>query len=245
VKVVRYLGATRHPWPSLLFLLPLLLAYEAGIVWLGGRHPEALRNGADTWMRWGLGAFGLSQLYWPPVLIVVVFTAWSWGRRGDRPQRPVLVGGGIAVESAAFAFGLWGLSRGLGPLLDHLGVSLSTGSPRPAPPPEFLRDLITFVGAGIYEELLFRLVLFTGLVWALRLADLPVVLALVLATLTSAVLFSAAHHVGPHGEVFDSYVFLFRTLAGLYFTLLYVLRGFGVAVGAHAFYDVLVGVLVR
>jgi hypothetical protein len=38
--------------------------------------------------------------------------------------------------------------------------------------------------------------------------------------------------------------FVFRTVAGLYFTLLFVLRGFGVAVGAHAGYDVLVGVSV-
>ena len=45
-------------------------------------------------------------------------------------------------------------------------------------------------------------------------------------------------------ETFDAYVFFFRTLAGLYFVLLYQLRGFGVAVGAHAGYDVLVGLLI-
>ena len=76
-----YLAATRHPWPCLLFLLPLLAAYEAGVYWLGGTQPEALRNGADTWLHWGLEAFGLSQLYWPPVLIALVFLVWSWKRR--------------------------------------------------------------------------------------------------------------------------------------------------------------------
>ncbi len=235
-----YLRATRHPWPCLLFLLPLLLAYEAGVLWLGGRQPEALRNGADTWMRWGLGAFGLNELYWPPVLVVVVFAGWSVARRRDRPKHPVVVGNGMAAESALFALGLWGISRGLGPLLDHLGIPLAVGD---QVRPEMVRDVITFVGAGIYEELLFRLLLFSAIVWALKLAEIPVGMGLVLATAGSAVLFAAAHHVGPHGEPYDGYVFLFRTLAGLYFTLLFQLRGFGVAVGAHALYDVLVGVL--
>ena len=42
-----YLRATRHPWPCLLFLLPLLAAYELGVHQLGGGQPDALRNGAD------------------------------------------------------------------------------------------------------------------------------------------------------------------------------------------------------
>ena len=50
-----YLSATRHPWSCLLFLVPLIVVYEAGVVWLGGPQPELLRNGADTWLRWGLG----------------------------------------------------------------------------------------------------------------------------------------------------------------------------------------------
>ena len=31
-----YLSATRHPWASFLFLLPLLIAYEVGVFALGG-----------------------------------------------------------------------------------------------------------------------------------------------------------------------------------------------------------------
>ena len=50
-RAAGYLQATRHPWPSLLFLLPVLAAYEVGVVWMGGDHPETLRNGADHWMR--------------------------------------------------------------------------------------------------------------------------------------------------------------------------------------------------
>jgi len=52
-----------------------------------------------------------------------------------------------------------------------------------------------------------------------------------------------AHHLGPHGEPFNGAFFAFRTAAGLYFAGLYRVRGFGIAVGAHAFYDVLAGLL--
>jgi membrane protease YdiL (CAAX protease family) len=64
------------------------------------------------------------------------------------------------------------------------------------------------------------------------------------AVLVSAGLFSAAHHIGPYGEPFHAGRFAFRFLAGLYFALLYQFRGFGVAAGAHACYDVMVGVAV-
>ena len=60
----------------------------------------------------------------------------------------------------------------------------------------------------------------------------------------SSLLFAGAHHLGSHGEPFDPIVFSFRAAAGMYFAFLYCWRGYGIAVGAHAGYDVLVGVLV-
>jgi hypothetical protein len=233
-----YLSATLHPWSCLLFLVPLLVVYEAGVMGLGGPRPELLRNGADTWLRWGLESFGLSQLYCAPALIVAVFVAWSLLRVIDRPEHPVKIWIGMAVESVAFAFGLWALSQHLGPFLDQLGIRLNVGVD-----PKTLGRIITFVGAGIYEELLFRLLLIFMLGILFRLMGVPGLISTFLVGITSAIIFAAAHHLGPYGETFDHYVFLFRTLAGLYFALLYQLRGFGIAVGTHACYDVLVGVL--
>lgn len=235
-----YWSATRHPWPCLLFLLPLLAAYEGGVLWLGGKHPEALRNGADTWLRWGLEAFGLQQLYWAPGAVVLILLGWSWVRRDDRPGDVLGVCSGMAIESVLGALVLWGLSRGFGPLLDYLGIELAVATPTDVA----LAQLVTFVGAGLYEEVLFRLWLFWGLVGLSRLLDLPAAVGLVAAAALAALAFSAAHHVGPYGEAFEPYVFLFRTLAGFYFTLLFLCRGIGVAVGAHVCYDVLVGMAI-
>jgi membrane protease YdiL (CAAX protease family) len=231
-----YLFATRHPWPCLLFLAPFLLLYEAGVLILGGPKPELLRNGADTWLRWGLESFGLPQLYCAPVLIVIVFLIWSLLRFGDRPQGFLWLAVGMTIESVLFAVGLWMLSRELGPFLEQFGIHLSLG-----PPQKSAGRVITFVGAGIYEEVLFRLLLFFALGILFRLVGMPGLVAALVISMASSLVFAAAHHLGPHGEPFDGYVFVFRALAGLYFALLYQLRGFGVVVGTHACYDVLVG----
>ncbi len=235
-----YLRATRHPWPCLLFLLPLLAVYELGVSSLGGDHPEYLRNGADSWLRQGLASAGMKQHFWAPILLLAVLLLWNLRCWHDRPGDLFGVLCGMILESVAFALGLWGISRGLGPLVDYLGLEMNVGPPlNPA-----VGQVITFVGAGIYEEMLFRLLLFSGLFAGLKSFGVSGLLAIGLSALSSALVFSAAHHLGPHGEPLESYTFLFRTIAGLFFALVYMGRGFGVAVGAHACYDVVVGLVI-
>jgi membrane protease YdiL (CAAX protease family) len=224
----------------LLFLLPLLAAYEGGVVWVGGAHVDELRNGADAWLRRGLEAVGIGPMYAAPGLLAAAFLVASWFRREDRPVDVLGVCLGMALESVLFGLGLWGVSRSLGPLLDALRMDVAG----PASGEEAFTQIVTFVGAGIYEEVLFRLGLYSCLCGLLRLLGAPGLPAMAVAALFSATVFAAAHHVGPYGEPFDDFVFLFRAVAGVYFAALYQARGFGVAVGAHACYDVLVGAAV-
>jgi hypothetical protein len=234
-----YLAGTRHPWACVLFVLPLLLAYEAGVLLMGMDKPELLRNGADVWLRWVLGNLGLHHLLWAPALLLVVMALWSLRRLDRRPQDLVGLWIGMAIESAAFALFLWGSCFLVAPLLYRLGVQMAVeGAPEPA-----VQQLLSFIGAGVYEETLFRLLLYSGLRWILQRVDIPWPGAGVLAALVSALLFSAAHNIGDYGEAFQPFVFVFRTLAGLYFVSLFQVRGFGIAVGAHAGYDVLAGLL--
>jgi membrane protease YdiL (CAAX protease family) len=233
-----YFSATRHPWPCLLFLLPLLLGYEAGVACLGGAESEAIRNGADTWLRMSLQASGLPHAYVAPGLIVVVFLVWTWLRSGDRPDGVVGVCIGMVLESALLAFMLFKVSEALGPVLESFGTLMSLNEKE-----KLLRQVIPFVGAGIYEEVVFRLLLCCLLSFLFRLMFLPSELSAILTIITAALIFAAAHHVGTHGEKFEDRVFLFRVLAGLYFGVIYQCRGFGIAVGTHVAYDVLVGVL--
>jgi hypothetical protein len=235
--MTQYFTATRHPGMCLLFLVPLLGLYEGGLLWLGGNQADRLRNGADAWLRWALDLFGVGQVLAAPVVVVLVLLVWTWWRWADRPDDPVTAFFGMAFESCLFAVILWQFSRNFGPIAELVGLPLQI-TVEPAP----LAQILTFIGAGIYEEVIFRLGLFVGLYFLFRIVQLPKVIAVVLAAVTAAFAFAAAHHVGPYGEPMRTDYFVFRTLAGLYFTGLFIARGFGIAVGAHAGYDVLVGV---
>jgi hypothetical protein len=236
-----YLPSTRHPWPCLLFVLPLLIAYEACVLLFGGAHPEALRNGADNWLRGGFDAIGLRYFWVPPAVLVLVFALWSYLKRGEKAGDLVGTLAGMGIESVAFALGLWGVSRALVPLLKSAGVELDVAAAGQESAAG-LQHIIPYVGAGIYEEAMFRLVLFSVLLWMFRRMELTLPLAFGLAAAGSATLFATAHHLGPQGEPYHNYPFLFRLVAGLYFAGLFQFRGFGIAVGAHACYNLMVGI---
>jgi hypothetical protein len=235
-----YLAAARHPWACVLFVLPLLAAYEVGMLLQGAARQELCRNGADLWLRSLLAEVGLRQWFWAATLLTLGLVGWAWWRRRDRPRELGPVWLGMMLESGVLALGLWGVCHLIWPLLQAAQMSAGGSECDPA-----VERMLSYAGAGIYEEALFRLLLLSGLHWLLRQAELPPAGALGLAGLLSALLFSLAHHVGPQGEAFDAQVFFFRTLAGLYFATLYHFRGFGIAVGAHAGYDVLVGILLE
>lgn len=236
-----YYASTRHPWACFLFLVPLFAFYELGILWIGGPNPESVRNGADIWLRWFLERYGFGQLWAAPLLVLGLFLIRTVLERKDRPQKTLSTFSGMLFESVCYAFLLWGISRNFRPLMELTGLPLNQIQFKTVQ----AAQLVTFVGAGIYEEVLFRLGLFSLSVLLLKLVLFPGPIAVPLAAVFSSVVFAAAHHVGPYGEPIHSPVFLFRAIAGLYFTAIYVARGFGIAVGAHAGYDILVGVVVN
>lgn len=120
------------------------------------------------------------------------------------------------------------------------------GSPRRAFTRSLPADVVTGIGAGIYEELIFRLIMICLLMLlfqdAMRMSHKS---AAVLSVLISAALFSAHHHVDfltgqPNlGDPFNVTEFAFRTIAGVYFAALFAIRGFGITAGTHASYNIL------
>lgn len=109
-----------------------------------------------------------------------------------------------------------------------------------------MANIVTGIGAGIYEELVFRLILICLLMIIFQdIFKMTHINSIVLSVLISAALFSAHHHVdffsGRPNEVdpFDITEFAFRTIAGIYFAILYAIRGFGITAGTHAFYNII------
>lgn len=128
---------------------------------------------------------------------------------------------------------------------NHLS-SATGGTDKDEPTRPILTNIVTGIGAGIYEELVFRLIMICILMLllqdALRLNHKN---SIMLSVLISAALFSAHHHIDfisgqPNAiDPFNWTRFAFRTIAGIYFAVLFAIRGFGITAGTHAFYNII------
>jgi CAAX prenyl protease-like protein len=245
-SISRYWRAARAPRHSLSFACPLLVAYETLAAALSRDSLTDVRNGADVMLksvfvllggREGLLAFGALLVGTGVVLV------WRDRRRSGPIEGRVL--GLMLVESAvnALAFGLVSsvltglLLTGLSGAVHraHLAIAVERM--------ELTTQLMVSLGAGIYEELLFRVLLVGALAWAgRRVLGWSSVVAGIAATFVGALVFSACHYIGPYGDRLDLASFTFRTISGVLFSGLYLLRGFGIAAWTHALYDVFLSV---
>ncbi|HEX7939708.1 MAG TPA: CPBP family intramembrane glutamic endopeptidase [Gemmatimonadaceae bacterium] len=104
--------------------------------------------------------------------------------------------------------------------------------------------LMLALGAGLCEELLFRVLLVGGLAAGLRwLLGGQRTAAGMVSALAGALIFSAFHYIGEYGDKFEVASFTYRAIAGLVFSALYLTRGFGITAWTHALYDVYVMVV--
>lgn len=107
------------------------------------------------------------------------------------------------------------------------------------PPFSTAELLMVSLGAGLYEELLFRVILVSAIsLLFVRVAGWRKTRASLAAVLIAAAIFSLFHYIGPMGDRFQVQSFAFRLIAGVFFSGLYVLRGFGITAWTHALYDV-------
>lgn len=237
-----YWQVSRAPRYSLLFALPLLVFYQVLAVFLS--HGErSVRNGADVILQSLFTA--VAGAWGPPLFMLCLIGAGLWlvvrdmRAHGSRLRTGVfaaMLGESIAL---ALLFGLLvgGVTSGVLGLLQTLAVP--TGREL-----DVWTRLMVSLGAGIYEELLFRVLLVGALAAAARaLLGWRPVPAGVAATLVGAAIFSAFHYIGPYGDPLQLYSFVFRMVAGLFFSGLYLARGFGITAWTHALYDVLLLVM--
>jgi hypothetical protein len=232
-----YLRRSRAPRYSVLFAMPLLVLYEGLSALLSHSAVAGVRNGADVLLkslfvalggRDGLVVFGLLLVGGAALLV-----ARDIRKSGERLIPGVF--GWMLVESGAYA-GIFGFVVGWlttvlleGPRRLAIGGAAALDLPT---------QLVVSLGAGIYEELLFRVVLVGVLMWSSRrLLGAGQVLAATIAVVGSALIFSAFHYVGALGDAFTVSSFVFRAIAGVAFSVLYVTRGFGVTAWTHALYD--------
>lgn len=230
---------------SLLLAIPLLVLYDvliAGSNWIAGGN-RGVRNMAELVLQAVLGRLGLGHPF--ALIAVVIVVAFALVLREQRLHPVALdarVFAAMLLESTLLAllFSLvvgWLTAVALSPFAaSGGGAALAAGAQTPSL--SLGQKLALALGAGIYEELLFRVILVGGLAWGLGRFGASPPSAVTLATLASAFAFSLSHYLGPLGDPFTVSSFLFRFIAGVAFSAIFVLRGFGIVTWTHALYDV-------
>jgi len=232
-----YFKVSRAHRYSILFALPLLLGYEALAAALARPGKPELRNGADAILRAAFTAVAGrrgSLIFIAVIVIVGVALVLRDLRRSKERLRPRIFAGMLG-ESILLA-SVFGIVVGVttAKLLGSLH-SLSLG---PIEQTTWSTRLMLSLGAGLYEELFFRVLLVTAIAAGARvLLGLGTKASGFVAAIGGALIFSAFHYIGPYGDKLELPSFVFRTLSGLAFSGLYLMRGFGITAWTHALYD--------
>ncbi len=234
-----YYRVSRAPRYSLLFALPLLVLYELLASGLQSSN-GGIRNGADVMLKSLVSSIAGPEgprIVSAAIVVTMLGLAWRDARRNPGSLR-ASVFTWMMVESIVLAavFGaIVGLvTAQLVNVVTAPGLAIGTLDRFGVPTAVTLS-----LGAGLYEELVFRVILVSALIgigkhvlkWG------PVATA-TLAVLGGAAVFSLVHYVGPLGDTFTLQSFVFRMVAGLAFSGLYVTRGFGITAWTHALYDI-------
>ena len=240
-----YWNKTRAPRYSLIFALPLFLLYEVlAAAYAGAPGVQSVRNAADVLLKTPFflftGTRGSLAFFATVIAIAVFLVARDLAKTRDRPRPKWFL---IMLGESAILAALLGLVVGM--LTQRLLGGLMVVSPQVTPVdsmPAGMRLMLS-LGAGLYEELLFRVILVGGMAFGLRWLGLGVGLGGVIATIAGALIFSAFHYVGEYGDPLELTSFMYRAIAGVVFSALYLTRGFGITAWTHALYDVYVIVL--
>jgi hypothetical protein len=232
-----YFAVSRSHRYSILFALPLLLGYEALAAMLARPGHAQLRNGADAILRGAFTAIAGARgpLIFMAVIILVGVGLVIRDLRASRDRIRPIVFLGMLGEAVALAV-VFGFVIGL--TTAKLLGSFHALSLGPIEQTSWTTRLMLSLGAGLYEELFFRVLLVTGIATGARIVlGFSRRAAGVVAAIVGAFIFSAFHYIGPYGDHLQLQSFVFRMLSGLAFSALYLVRGFGITAWTHALYD--------
>lgn len=238
-----YPQLSMRPLYILAFLLPILLLYEAGSI----RFLADAAHGTIETIRAQsilLGFFqgaGAAGRFLPAAAIIVVLLLWHAMNRDPWRVNPLVLAA-MVIESLLWTIALVVVLIVVQEVFRRTGaeplVQVGSGDPQALGRPA----LITIsLGAGLYEELLFRMLGIALLhVIFVDLARMSERWGTGLAIALSAAAFAVYHDItSPMGDLLMAKAFSLL-VAGVYFGLVYVNRGFGIVVAVHALYDIIV-----
>ncbi len=229
----KYFEVTKTVRFSFLASVPLLLLYEL-IMLAGSNNPAGqVRVGSEVWIKQFLSLLGYSGTLVLGAVILIVGSIMFYRSRNTPLGLKKSFVPLFLAESTVYAVVVAFFVSTVVSFAMIWGVG--TAAPR-----GLLTDIGLSIGAGLYEELLFRVILVGGIFWGLSKVLKTKRSAYIYAAVVGALAFSAVHYIGSLGDAFTLSSFTFRFLFGLALNAIFLVRGFGVAAWTHAIYDILI-----
>ena len=224
-----YWRFSRSAYYSVVSALPLLVVYEILVIMTQSRY-WGIRNAADMWIRTFLMAFDLRAQHLTFVMIGIAFALIPVAKTRSYGVK-LKANFFLLMLAEAFTYSLV-LGGVLQSILRLSG--LATGGPGNGA----LQNFALSLGAGLFEEIIFRVLLLNLLFFLLNYIFKNKVTTAVISVLAASFLFSLSHYIGSMADSWELYSFMFRWIAGMIFTVLYFIRGFAITAYTHALYDI-------
>ncbi len=224
-----YWRFSRSTYYSVVAALPLLVVYEILVILTQSPY-WTIRNAADMWIRTFLMAFDLRAQHLTFVMIGIAFVLIPLAKNRSH---------GVKLKANYFLLMLGEsiiYSLVLGVVLQSI-LRLS-GLASGGPGNGALQNFALSLGAGLFEEIIFRVLLLNLLFFLLNYIFKNKVTTAVISVLAASFLFSLSHYIGSMADSWELYSFMFRWIAGMIFTVLYFMRGFAITAYTHALYDI-------
>lgn len=233
-SLTSYFKDTRTLLYSYLISLPLLLLYETLIFISQPDSVEVVRISVDVWIKTLFAYLGNDVLSITLIFVALLGLYILYREREHLKSLKFSYFLLMLIEASMYAFFLaLVISQTVSGLLQVLQIG-------PTESLSITQQIALSLGAGLYEELFFRVILVSALLYLFKFLMNKSWLIYSSAILLAAAIFSLVHFFGEFGDPFTLGAFLFRFLFGLALNGIYIWRGFGMAAWTHAIYDVMV-----
>ena len=229
---MRYFQYSKNILSSLLFIFPLIILYEFIAFFKFNNTDIIIRNTADTILRDFIRLFSDNVFLIQSIIILFFLISYYIYNNKSKNSHTFNIKYFSFMYIEGFLYGLL-----LVYVLNGLNVfaRLDTFQYN-----DYIISFYLCLGAGIWEEILFRLIIFNLIMYLTSYLSNNNFLPLLLSIFISSIIFSLFHYIGTFSDTFSLYSFIIRFVGGVYLALIYYYRGIGIAMFSHFIYDFLI-----
>ena len=225
---MKYFSYTRNSIISLLFIFPFFLMYEILAFFLFDNSNYVIRNSADIIFRDIFQIITNNTIITYNSLLLILILCFIFYSYNDKKIEFNL--------NYIFLMFIEGIIFGLSLVVILNGYNVFNYSSQNYFLIDYSFMFYSCLGAGIWEEILFRYLLLTILIGFLNKATNKYT-SIIISIIVSSLIFSMFHYIGSSGDVFTIYTFIVRFVGGIYLSIIYLYRGLGISMISHIVYD--------